>query len=58
MIHPEMPECLGVLRCVERPTFDGQLHQQHEAAVQKKGKGTLEGLFASDDMWEVKATKK
>jgi 2-oxoglutarate/2-oxoacid ferredoxin oxidoreductase subunit beta len=57
MVHPEMPECLGVLRCVERPTFDGQLRQQHEAAVQKKGKGNLEGLFASDDMWEVKAAK-
>jgi 2-oxoglutarate/2-oxoacid ferredoxin oxidoreductase subunit beta len=57
MIHPEMPECLGVLRCVERPTFDGQMRQQHEAAVQKKGKGKLEGLFASDDMWEVKAAK-
>ena len=56
MIHPEMPECLGVLRCVERPTFDGQIQQQHAAAVQKKGAGTLQGLFASDDMWEVKAT--
>ncbi len=54
MVHPELPECLGVLRCVERPTFDGQLRQQQEATVQKKGKGKLEGLFASDDMWEVK----
>src|SRR5207245_1418535 len=25
MVYPEMPECLGVLRCVERPTFDAQL---------------------------------
>ena len=58
MIHPDIPECFGVLRCVERPTFDGQLHQQHETAVQKKGKGKLEELFASDDMWVVKAAKK
>jgi len=56
MVYPEMPECLGVMRCVERPTFDGQMRQQHEMAVQKKGKGKLEGLFASDDMWEVKGS--
>ena len=31
MVYPEMPECLGVLRCVERPTFDEQLREQSAA---------------------------
>jgi 2-oxoglutarate ferredoxin oxidoreductase subunit beta len=55
MVYPEMPECLGVLRCVEQPTFDGQLHEQSERAVKAKGRGQLEALFASDDMWTVDA---
>jgi 2-oxoglutarate ferredoxin oxidoreductase subunit beta len=53
MVYPEMPECLGVLRCVERPTFDGVLREQGERAVQARGRGKLETLFASDDMWTV-----
>ena len=27
MVYPEFPECVGVFRCVERPTFDDQLRQ-------------------------------
>jgi 2-oxoglutarate ferredoxin oxidoreductase subunit beta len=54
MVHPEMPECMGVLRCVERPTFDETMQHLTQEAVQKKGPGKLEKLFASDDMWTVK----
>jgi 2-oxoglutarate/2-oxoacid ferredoxin oxidoreductase subunit beta len=57
MIHPAFPECMGVLRCVEHPTFDGEVHQQIADAVKTKGQGTLEKLFASDDLWEVKPGK-
>jgi len=53
MVYPEMPECLGVLRCVQRPTFDEQLREQSDRAVKTKGRGKLEALFASDDMWTV-----
>ncbi len=55
MVYPEMPECLGVLRCVERPTFDEQLREQTDQAVKAKGRGKLDALFASDDMWTVEA---
>ena len=55
MVYPEMPECLGVLRCVERPTFDAQLREQTDRAIQAKGRGKLDALFASDDMWTVEA---
>jgi len=54
MIHPEFPECMGVLRSVRQPTFDEQVHEQEAQAVKLRGEGKLEKLFASDDMWEVK----
>ena len=54
MVYPEMPECMGVLRCVERPTYDETMQHLTQEAVQKKGPGKLEKLFASDDMWTVK----
>jgi 2-oxoglutarate ferredoxin oxidoreductase subunit beta len=57
MVYPEMPECLGVLRDVKRPTFDAQLREQNEKAVKAKGRGKLDALFASDDMWTVEAPK-
>jgi 2-oxoglutarate ferredoxin oxidoreductase subunit beta len=53
MVHPEFPECMGVFRDVRRPTYDEMLRQQHDNAVQAKGPGRLEALFASDDVWEV-----
>jgi 2-oxoglutarate/2-oxoacid ferredoxin oxidoreductase subunit beta len=54
MVYPAFPECMGVLRSVEHPTFDGEVHQMIADAVNTKGAGTLEKLFASDDLWEVK----
>jgi 2-oxoglutarate/2-oxoacid ferredoxin oxidoreductase subunit beta len=54
MIFPDFPECMGVLRCVEHPTFDEEIHEQMDAAVKAKGPGTLDKLFASEDLWEVK----
>jgi 2-oxoglutarate/2-oxoacid ferredoxin oxidoreductase subunit beta len=54
MVYPEFPECMGVLRSVEHPTFDAEIHDQIAAAVKSKGAGTLNKLFASDDLWEVK----
>jgi|SRR5579884_1130317 len=53
LIYPEFPECLGVFRCVPRPTFDQQMVEQNEQASKKKGRGKLEQLFASDDCWTV-----
>jgi 2-oxoglutarate ferredoxin oxidoreductase subunit beta len=54
MRHPEMPEPMGVFRCVERPTYDDAVTQQVTAAVAKHGPGDLAALFASGDTWEVK----
>jgi 2-oxoglutarate ferredoxin oxidoreductase subunit beta len=53
MVHPEFPECLGVFRNVERPTYGDQLEAQLEAAVKAKGPGKLEDLLTGDETWVV-----
>ena len=53
MVYPEFPEVIGVLRAVERPTYDDLLNKQIEDVIKAKGKGKIEDLFASDDTWVV-----
>src|SRR6266566_1857868 len=53
MVYPRFPECIGVFRCVQRPTYDDLLNKQIDDIVSKKGRGKLEELFASDDTWVV-----
>jgi 2-oxoglutarate ferredoxin oxidoreductase subunit beta len=54
MVYPNLPECVGVLRCVERPTYSDLLDGQIEEAVRSEGPGQLEELFTGDDAWVVK----
>ena len=54
MVYPRFPECVGVFRCVQRPTYDHELNTQIETVIKSKGRGKLEDLFASDDTWVVK----
>lgn len=53
MVHPEFPECVGVFRCVEQPTYDELVNKQVADVQRAKGPGKLEDLFASDDTWVV-----
>jgi 2-oxoglutarate ferredoxin oxidoreductase subunit beta len=53
MVYPRFPECFGVFRAVERPTYDEMLNKQIEDVIRAKGRGKLEDLFASDDTWTV-----
>jgi len=53
MVYPEFPECVGVYRSVERPTYDEVLNKQVEDVIKAKGPGKMEDLFASDDVWVV-----
>src|SRR5262249_8978292 len=41
MVQPELPEVMGVLRDVKRPTFEGQMMAQSEQARSKAGPGSL-----------------
>jgi 2-oxoglutarate ferredoxin oxidoreductase subunit beta len=53
MVYPDMPECVGVLRCVERPTYGDLLDGQIAEAIQAEGPGELDELFAGDDCWTI-----
>ena len=53
MVYPRFPECIGIFRCVERPTYEEVLHEQIEQVQDAKGPGSLEDLFVSDDAWVV-----
>ena len=53
MRHPEFPEPMGVVRAVERPTYDDAVTAQVQAAVEKEGEGDLDGLFDSGETWMV-----
>lgn len=54
MVQPRFPECIGVFRSVERPTYDGVINEQIQNIQATKGKGKLEDLFRNDDTWVVK----
>ncbi|MEM9345209.1 MAG: 2-oxoacid:ferredoxin oxidoreductase subunit beta [Planctomycetota bacterium] len=53
MHYPDFPEALGVLYREEKPTYENLLHEQVDAAIEKKGEGTLEALFNAGDTYEV-----
>ena len=53
LIFPDYPECLGVFRAVEKPTYDALLHKQIGEVRAAKGPGKLEQLLAGDETWTV-----
>ena len=53
MRHPELPEAIGVLRAVERPTFDALVNEQVEAARVQAGRGDVADLLRSGETWTV-----
>jgi 2-oxoglutarate/2-oxoacid ferredoxin oxidoreductase subunit beta len=53
MVYPRFPECVGVFRAVNRPSYEQLLQDQIDAQIKAKGKGDLEKLFRNDDLWVV-----
>src|SRR5262245_12106095 len=53
MYTPHFPEVVGVLRSVRKPSYEELLEGQINEVVAKKGKGRVEDLFKSEDMWTV-----
>jgi 2-oxoglutarate ferredoxin oxidoreductase subunit beta len=47
------PVPLGVLRAIERPSYEVMLEEQVAAARRKPGAGNLQALLASGDTWTV-----
>jgi 2-oxoglutarate/2-oxoacid ferredoxin oxidoreductase subunit beta len=52
LIFPEFPECLGVFRAVDKPTYESLVHQQG-AEARPNGPAKLERLLAGDETWTV-----
>ena len=53
MVNPDFPECVGVFRCVQRPTYDEVLNGQIESVIKSKGPGKLDDLLTGDETWVV-----
>ncbi len=50
---PEFPECLGIFRRVERPTYEDQLRHLLAEARHTHGPSRIEQLLAGADTWVV-----
>jgi 2-oxoglutarate ferredoxin oxidoreductase subunit beta len=50
LLGPEFPECLGVFRCVQRPTYEDQLAAKGREPQRTRN---LRELLVGDDSWVV-----
>jgi 2-oxoglutarate ferredoxin oxidoreductase subunit beta len=53
MDYPEFPVPIGVIRDVQRATYNDLMDQQIETAIANQGAGDLDALFRQGDTWEV-----
>ncbi|MPZ50071.1 MAG: 2-oxoacid:ferredoxin oxidoreductase subunit beta [Dehalococcoidia bacterium] len=53
MDYPEYPVPVGVIRAVQRPTYNDLMDQQLAKAVETQGEGNLDELFRQGDTWQV-----
>ncbi|HZZ30261.1 MAG TPA: 2-oxoacid:ferredoxin oxidoreductase subunit beta [Pirellulales bacterium] len=52
MCNPDLPEPIGVFRCVDRPRYEEKMSEQIAEARAKRA-GSLEALFNTGDTWVV-----
>ena len=50
---PDFPTPIGVIRQIERPTYESQIHQQLTDAKAKKGDGSWKELLHGSSTWTV-----
>ena len=53
MSFPDFPTPIGVIRQIERPTYEQQLADQLEATVAKRGTGSWNELLHGNSTWTV-----
>jgi 2-oxoglutarate ferredoxin oxidoreductase subunit beta len=51
--YPTFPVPVGVLRAVQKPTYDTLLEEQYQTALSRYGEGDLDELFNRGETWEV-----
>lgn len=52
--HPKYPDPVGVLYAVDEPVYENLLQEQINLAIEKQGKGDIQALLNSGNIWEVK----
>ena len=53
MRWPDFPVPVGVLRAVQRPTYEALMSEQIEHAIELEGPGDIKELFVEGDTWTV-----
>jgi len=53
MQYPDYPTPMGIMRRIERPSYETAVCQQIEDARKIKGSGTLESLLYTEDCWTI-----
>jgi len=56
MNFPEFPVPMGVLRSIERETYEEAVEAQVQSEIERKGPGDLEQLLCSGQVWEIGET--
>ena len=51
--NPDLPEPIGVLYCVDKPTYNQDMGDQIKSAKEKRGKGSVQSLLNAGDTWVV-----
>ena len=51
--HSTLPEPIGVIYCIDKPTYNQEMINQIEAAKKAKGSGNVQGLLNAGDTWIV-----
>ena len=52
--HSVLPEPIGVIYSVDKPTYNSEMVAQVDSAVKKKGVGKVQDLLNAGDTWTVK----
>ena len=52
--HPVLPEPIGVLYSVDKPTYNSEMVAQVDSAIKAKGAGKVQDLLNAGDTWTVK----
>jgi 2-oxoglutarate ferredoxin oxidoreductase subunit beta len=53
MTGPDVPTAMGVIRAIERPTYDEMVTTQVKGAIDRHGEGTIDGLLRNAETWTV-----
>ena len=51
--NPDLPEPIGVIYSIDKPTYDQDMVNQINSAKEKKGTGSVQDLLNAGDTWKV-----